>query len=355
MQTKLCFLFLLSLIINCTAVFSQFSPTQKDLQISSKEKSQIIDTIIKAVKHSYVFPKISSQIETMLLTHERKGDYNKIISSKEFADTISNQLTFTSNDKHLRILYSYDTIPQKTNKEPPLPDFIKTFALENNYGFNKIDILDGNIGYINILGFFPFDEATQKAIASFDFLSGTKALIVDLRENTGGYAPLANFMISYFFNKQPVKILENVFRDSSKIEQMWSSFYVPGKRYLNRPVYVLTSSGTFSAGEAFAYILQGFHKAIVVGERTGGGANLCDLIRLNDHFVMNLPVGRPVSPFSKSNWEAVGVQPDIAVSKEKALITAHIAALQELIKNCTDKTQSDKLKDILARVKKTSN
>ncbi len=292
MKIKLSILSLSILLVNCTTVFAQFSPDQKDLQISSKEKAQIIDTIIKAVKLSYVFPKLSSRIETVLLTHERKGDYNKIISSKEFADTISNQLIFTSNDKHLRILYSYDTIPQKTNKEPPIPDFIKTFALENNYGFNKIDILDGNIGYINILGFFPFDEATEKAIASFDFLSDTKALIVDLRENTGGYAPLANFILSYFFNKQPVKLLENVFRDSSKIEQMWSAFYVPGKRYLNKPVYVLTSSGTFSAGEAFAYILQGFHKAIVVGERTGGGANIGDLIRLNDHFVMNLPVGK---------------------------------------------------------------
>jgi retinol-binding protein 3 len=147
------------------------------------------------------------------------------------------------------VSYSVMTLcRKKTDKEPPLPDFIKTFAIENNYGFNKIDILDGNIGYMNILGFFPFDEATEKAIASFYYLSNTRALIIDLRENTGGYSPLANFVLSYFFDKQPVKFLENVFRDKKKIEQIWSSFYIPGRRYLAKPVYVLTSSGTFSAG-----------------------------------------------------------------------------------------------------------
>ena len=265
-----------------------------------------------------MFPEISLKIEAAIIKHQRDGDYSKITSSKDFADSISNQLVRISNDKHLRILFSHDTVPQKTDKEPPLPDFIKTFAIENNYGFNKIDILDGNIGYMNILGFFRFDEATEKAIASFDYLSNTDVLIIDLRENTGGYNPLANFVLSYFFDKQPVKFLENVFRDKKKIEQFWSSFYIPGKRYLNKSIFLLTSSGTFSAGEAFAYILQGYHKATVVGERTGGGANLSDLIRLDDHFVMNLPIARPVSPFSKSSWEGIGVQPDIEMFRRKS-------------------------------------
>ncbi|MGN6341133.1 MAG: S41 family peptidase [Ginsengibacter sp.] len=241
-------------------------------------------------------------------------------------------------------------MPQKTDKEPPLPDFIKTFAIQNNYGFNKIDILDGNIGYMNILGFFPFEEATNKAIAALDYLSNTRALIVDLRENTGGVSTLANFVLSYFFDQKPVDLLDFIFRKDNKVEQSWSAFYVPGKRYTGKPVYVLTSSGTFSAGEAFAYILQSYHKATVVGERTGGGANIGDLIRLNDHFVMNLPIGRGVSPVTKSNWEGVGVKPDIEASKENALVVAHIAALKKLIDNCTDEKQKGHLKDILEKI-----
>ena len=152
-----------------------------------------------------------------ILKNQKKGGYNKIRSSKEFADTISNQLALISNDKHLHVLFSHDTVQQKTDKEPPLPDFIKTFAVQNNFGFNKLDILDGNIGYMNILGFFPFDEATNKAIASLEYLSNTQALIIDLRENTGSVGALANFVLSYFFDQRPVNLLDVVFRKDNRV------------------------------------------------------------------------------------------------------------------------------------------
>ncbi len=340
--------------LSYTTVIGQFSPNQQDLQISSKEKVQIIDTIIKAVKSFYVFPETSLQIETAILKHQKRGDYNKIMSSKEFADTITNQLVLISNDKHLHILFSYDTVQQKTDKEPPLPDFIKTFAIDNNYGFNKIEILEGNVGYMNILGFFPFDEATNKAIASLDYLSNTQALIIDLRENTGGVGTLANFVLSYFFDQRPVNFLDVIFRKDNRVEQSWSSFYIPGKRYLGKPIYILTSSGTFSAGEAFAYILQSYKKATIIGEQTGGGANVGDLIRLNDHFVMNLPIGRPISPITNNNWEGIGVKPDLETSKEKALTTAHITALEKLIQICSEEKTKEQLKSILVRIQTTS-
>ena len=145
MNMKLLFLSIFLVLVTCITAFGQFSPNQQDLQISTKEKTEIIDTIIKAVKNSYVFPEISLKIEAAIIKHQRQGDYSKITSSKDFADSISNQLVRISNDKHLRILFSHDTVPQKTDKEPPLPDFIKTFAIEHNYGFNKIDILDGKL------------------------------------------------------------------------------------------------------------------------------------------------------------------------------------------------------------------
>jgi hypothetical protein len=353
MKMKLLFLGIFLEVVSSTTSFGQFSPNQQDLPILPAEKAQMIDTIIKAVKESYVFPETALQIETAIIKHERKGDYKKIASSKEFADTLSNQLVRISNDKHLHILFSYDTVPQKTDKEPSLPDFIKTFAIENNYGFNKLDILDGNIGYMNILGFFPFDEATNKAIASLEYLSNTQALIIDLRENTGGVGSLANFILSYFFDQRPVDFLDVTFRKDNKVEQSWSSFYIPGKRYTGKPVYILTSSGTFSAGEAFAYVLQSFKRATIIGETTGGGANVGDLIRLNDHFVMNLPVGRPVSPLTKNNWEGIGVKPDLQTSKETALTTAHIAALEKLIKINTDEKLKEQLKSVLARIRST--
>ncbi|HEX6432506.1 MAG TPA: S41 family peptidase [Niastella sp.] len=341
------------LAIMATGFYSvaQFSPNQSDLSISVQEKKQIIDTIIKTINEAYVFPEIALVIEKEISIQLKKGHYNNITSSKEFADTISSQLMRFSKDKHLRILFSHDKVPYKTEKEAPLPDFIKTFAIENNYGFNKINILEGNIGYLNIVGFFPFDEATNKAISAFDFLSETQALIIDLRENTGGFGSLANFILSYFFDNKPVHFLDFTFRKENRLEQAWSSFYIPGKRYVNKPVYILTSAQTFSAGEAFAYILQANKRATVIGAQTGGGANIGDLIRLGDHFVMNIPLGRGISPITNTNWEGVGVKPDVDVLYEKALTTAHIAALKKLIETSSNEKTKSHLTDILKNIR----
>jgi retinol-binding protein 3 len=342
---------ILAIMVTRFSGIAQFSPNQPDLSISIQEKKQIIDTIINTITDAYVIPEIAFAIEKEISIQLKKGFYNNITSSKEFADTISSQLIRLSNDKHLRILFSHDKVPYKTEKEAPLPDFIKTFAIENNYGFNKINILEGNIGYINIVGFFPFDESTNKAIAAFDFLSETQALIVDLRENTGGFSGLANFILSYFFDNKPVHFFDFTFRKENRLEQAWSSFYIPGKRYLNKPVYVLTSAQTFSAGEAFAYILQANKRASVIGAQTGGGANIGDLIRLSDHFVMNIPVGRGISPITNTNWEGVGVKPDVDVPYEKALTTAHIAALKKLIEMSPDEKAKLHLADILKNIR----
>jgi hypothetical protein len=330
MKSFFAFALIVFSITRFEATFGQFSQDRKDLPITTKEKKQIIDSLIHFITTAYIFPDIASKVEKALRLHQERGDYNRLTSSKIFSDTISEQLVRISQDKHLRVLYSFEIIRPPSGKEPPLPEFIKKFAIENNYGFNKIEILDGNIGYLNILGFFPMEEATQKAIAALDSLSHTNALIIDLRDNSGGAGPLANFILSYFFNSEPVHFLDFYFRRDNRVEQSWSSFYIPGKRIPEKPIYILTSSSTFSAGEAFAFVLQSLHRATIIGEVTGGGANVGDLLKLNDHFVLNLPIGRPLSPLTKTNWEGVGVQPDIKVPRDKALAFAQAAALAEL-------------------------
>jgi retinol-binding protein 3 len=345
---------ILLFLLTHQASTAQFAQVQPDLHITPEEKSQILDSITRNINTSYVFPEMTSRLEKALRTFQKEKAYANINSSNAFADSINDILMRVSSDKHLRILFSDDTVPPKSDKEPPLPDFIKQFAVQNNYGFKKIDILDGNIGYMNILGFFPFDQATDRAIAAFDFLENTQAMIIDMRNNSGGVGGLADFIISYFFDKQPVEFMEAVFTKDHRIKHAWSYFYVPGKRYIGKPVYILTSHATFSAGEAFTYIMQSLKRATIVGESTGGGANFGDLLRLNDHFVMNMPIGRPISPITKTNWEGIGVQPDIPTSQDKALHTAHMAALKQLLETTTDPETKNRLTDLLQKLQSGS-
>ena len=320
---------------------AQFSQVQQDLKISREERNQLIDKVITVVKEQYVFADKARIMTDELVRLRSHGKFDTLTSSKSFADSLNRFLVSASHDKHLQILFSFDTVPAGSATDAPLPAFIHEFAIKNNYGIKDVKLLEGNIGYINILGFFPYDEATNNWIKAIDAVSETKALIIDLRNNSGGASELANFILSYFFDKKPVHLLDFVFRKDNRIEQSWTAFYLPGKRYLNKPLYILTGPGTFSAGEAFAYILQSTKLAVIVGQSTGGGANVGDLIRLNEHFVMNIPIGSPQSPVTKTNWEGSGVKPDVEANEADALNIAQKLALSKLNEPKTTKEQNN--------------
>ncbi|HET6980827.1 MAG TPA: S41 family peptidase, partial [Myxococcaceae bacterium] len=76
---------------------------------------------------------------------------------------------------------------------------------------------------------------------------------------------------------------------------------------------------TFSGGEELAYDLQSLRRATLIGETTGGGANLTGGHTLDDWFVIAVPWARAVNPVTKSNWEGVGVRPDVATKATAAL------------------------------------
>jgi retinol-binding protein 3 len=112
---------------------------------------------------------------------------------------------------------------------------------------------------------------------------------------------------------------------------------VDGARYLDKEVYVLTSGGTFSAAEEFTYNLKNLKRATIVGETTGGGAHPVDFHYFKDiKFAAMIPYGRAINPITKTNWEGSGVEPDVKVSPEQALATAHTMALQNLLKKTKD-------------------
>src|SRR6266478_4932897 len=105
-------------------------------------------------------------------------------------------------------------------------------------------------------------------------VSGTDALIVDLRRNGGGSGDAVTALLSYFFD-DPIQLTSKVERrnDHQSLErQKWTMPYVAGPRYSDNPVFVLGSGHTHSAAEQCAYDLKNTHRATIVGERTAGDA-----------------------------------------------------------------------------------
>ncbi len=102
-----------------------------------------------------------------------------------------------------------------------------------------------------------------------------------------------------------------------------------GPRYpADKPVFILIGESTMSGCEAFAYTLQAQHRATVIGSHSAGAAYFGDPLRLTDHFMAFVPVGRPIDPITHGDWEATGVTPQIAAAPNKALDVAELESLQ---------------------------
>ena len=115
-------------------------------------------------------------------------------------------------------------------------------------------------------------------------------------------------------------------------------------------MYVLTSKHTFSAAEDFSYALKSLKRITVIGEATGGGAHPGDNMRLTPHFTAFIPNGRSIGPVTKTNWEGVGVAPDVSVAAEDAMKTAQIAILKKMALTEQNPAKLGRINDRIAKV-----
>jgi C-terminal processing protease CtpA/Prc len=201
----------------------------------------------------------------------------------------------------------------------------------DNFGIHRVERLDGNVGYLDVRRVAVPENAGPAIAAAMELVAGTYALLIDLRRNGGGAPDGVVFWCSYLFAEEPTH-LNDIFRaDTGETRQFWALPYVPGPRYLDRPVSVLTSERTFSGGEDFAYTLQALGRAEVIGETTGGGAHPTRVFPISPAVNIAVPFARSVNPVTGTNWQGTGVVPDIAVPEAEALDLAYAKALRRVL------------------------
>jgi hypothetical protein len=335
---------LVAFIILVAAAFCLHAPAglaqgpqgpQPDMTIDAATRASVINSIIKNLNDAYVFPETAKKMEQALRERLANKEYDSITSARAFTSKLTADLQAVSHDKHLRVGYSHEPIPERQKAEEPTAEEIeqfKTFLRQMNYGFEKIERLPGNIGYLDLRGFNPAEFASETGAAAMNFLANSDALIIDLRRNGGGDPAMVAFLTSYLFGAEPVHLNDLYFRPDDSTHQWWTLPHVPGKRFGDKKeVYVLTSKRTFSAAEEFTYNLKNLKRATIIGETTGGGAHPGGSRRLDAHFQMFVPSGRAINPYSKTNWEGTGVAPDVSVPADQALKVAHVAALNKII------------------------
>lgn len=270
----------------------------------------VIDNISKLLDINYIQPEHMRLIDRQLARI-------KITDPVELAVYLTDTLYAITHDSHLFVQYApelAEQFKQQQNAEtsPALPPIS---------GFRCVQRLAGNVGYIALDSFQGTDQ--DAATAAMQLLAGCSALIFDLRNNSGGEVSMVQWLASYLFEEAQFLHTYEPYE-----HQIWTHDFVPGIRYPDTPVYILVSQNTYSAAEEFAYDLQAMKRAIIVGEQTGGGAHLTEIHVAGSGFIISIPVARVVNPITGTNWQGIGVQPDIAT--QDALKAAHLHAVQDV-------------------------
>jgi C-terminal processing protease CtpA/Prc len=320
------------LLLMSTTACAQARDEQPDMTIDAATRAQVIDGILKRLNDSYIFPEVAKKMEEAIRERGQKKEYDQITSGKAFARKLTEDLQAVSRDKHLRVRYSHEAIPEGQQRGEPTAEERENhrrFLQRMNFGFERVERLPGNIGYIDLRGFFGPELGKDTVAAVMGFVSNTDALIFDLRQNGGGDPAMVALISSYLFGSEPVHLNDLHWREGNRVEEFWTKPAAANLRYEGKDIYVLTSARTFSGAEEFSYNLKNLKRATIVGETTGGGANPGGGFRIHAHFGMFVPTGYARSPITKTNWEGTGVKPDVDVPKEQALKTAHLMALKK--------------------------
>ena len=303
--------------------------------LTAEHRAAAVAAIIAAVETRYVFPDRVPAIRDRLNEGLSSGHYDTV-DPGVFAERISADLRASSGDGHMYLNNAPDQYAAALTSEsdvfdnPELQAIWADAARRANSGLGEMRILPGNVRYLRITQFHWVADRTGQAYDdAMRFLRDGDALIIDLRGNGGGDHAAVRYLLSHFMKPDQLDI---TFLEAGKDPiQSRTLDHLPAGRLTGKPLYVLISPQVGSAAEAFAYDVQQFHLGTLVGGTTAGAANNNTFVPIAPGFMLSVSYGRPVHPVSGTNWEAVGVAPDVAVDPATAMDTATELALTGLL------------------------
>ena len=316
-------------IIQCTCtilflfIFCLFSNAQ-DATLTKAFKEQTIQQLNELMNNHYVFPEVAKKTEAHLNKQLKANHFEQYETLESFAEALTKEVQSINKDKHMRIRPTRPFVAKENTPERMIEERLSSLASSraNTAGFKEVKKLDGNIGYLDLRGFAGVERGAPIADSYMKLMSTSDAIIIDLRKNGGGSPAMVQYLCSYFFDKH-LHLNSLYWREGDRTEEFWTLDEVGGEKIPDVPLFVLTSSRTFSGAEEFSYNMQTQKRATLVGETTGGGANPGGGFSINKKLLVFIPTGKAINPITKTNWEGVGVVPEVKVSAEEALDKAH--------------------------------
>jgi hypothetical protein len=268
--------------------------TEDTAEVGEPAGNMIARDVLDTIKANYVLtPKIPAITKT-IKAGLASGRYASL-EGRALADRLNEDLTAAAHDKHLAIQFD----PARASMiSGPMGDEInegpewERMAQTMNHGVAEMRLMDGNVRYMNLVG---FAWTGAKSAAALDnamrFLSEGDAAIIDLRYNGGGSPRAIEYLFSHFV--EPGKTLMTFYMGGGKAPTHHAALReLPAGRLSGKPLYVLTSKMSISAAEAFAALVQDYHVGDIVGETTAGAAYRNSYFPIAGKYLLSVSVGR---------------------------------------------------------------
>jgi hypothetical protein len=301
---------------------------------AGQDTASTVRALGDVLKREYIDVNVAERADAALLRRLADGRYAGASTLEALVPLLNRDLQDATHDKHIFV----ELVPppaasaqSAAARSPADADAARAEGVRRaNAGVRRVEILRGNVGYLDLSNFFRPEEARDTIALAMRLLSKADALIIDMRRNGGGSPGTVVYLLSYLLDTPGATLFEIVHRPPEPPDRYALDTTLPAERDGKRPIAVLTSAQTFSGGEGLAFLLQERRRAEIVGEVTAGAANPGKAHPVNDRLRVNVPNGRVKSAVGGGNWEGTGVTPDIKVAAADALQTAHDRILRTL-------------------------
>lgn len=241
------------------------------------------------------------------------------ITNRELYDLCSDMLK-ELKDGHTNLVSSFDISRYWIWEQYPV-NYDERLIDENYLHFNyrratgiKYQILDNNFAYM-YYGDFANSIGDGNLDGIFNYLSTCDGLVIDVRNNGGGYLTNVETLIGRFIDSRIYAgaIQHKTGKGHNDFSEPYDYYFEPakGRVHFNKPVVVLANRGSFSATNNFVSIMKSLPNVTIVGDTTGGGCGL--------PFTSELPNGWSIrfsaAPITGPDGQLTefGVEPDVKV------------------------------------------
>src|SRR5262245_36286016 len=198
-----------ALLVAARAVAQTESPASR---LDAAARQAVVDTIAAQLERFYVDADTGRLIAARLRDRRAGGGYDRMATTSAFAEALTSDLRGINGDLHLGVRYAPDLptehpghrglttpgprppgAPPDSAEPQPTPALLAEWR-RDNFGMVRADRLEGNVGYIEVRGFYDGPEAVAATGAGLAFLERTDAVIFDLRDMPGGSGDMSNWL-----------------------------------------------------------------------------------------------------------------------------------------------------------------